>query len=93
MNGDYAGLVITHRVITLPSRCAERCRRFGVGFGTGIPGNADNPMSWDDIATKFLECASVSVNPVTLQQLEKAIGLVRQLEHITDTTELMQSLS
>lgn len=62
-------------------------------FGTGIPGNADNSMSWDDIATKFLECASVSVNPVTSQQLEKAIGLVRQLEHITDTTELMQSLS
>ena len=31
--------------------------RSWVKTGTGVPGNADNPMGWDDVCAKFRECA------------------------------------
>ncbi|OYU19818.1 MAG: MmgE/PrpD family protein [Rhodobacteraceae bacterium PARR1] len=60
--------------------------------GHGVPGNADNPMSWDDLAAKFRECAAVSVNPVSPSGVERAVALARILETRSDATDLIRSL-
>ena len=60
--------------------------------GYGVPGNADNPMSWDDLAAKFRECAAVCVNPVGAAAVERAISLARILETLDDATNLIRAL-
>jgi 2-methylcitrate dehydratase PrpD len=60
--------------------------------GHGVPGNADNPMTWDDLAAKFRECAAVCVNPVRAVAVEQAISLARTLETLDDATDLIRAL-
>lgn len=60
--------------------------------GTGIPGSAEAPMSWDDIVSKFADCASFAVRPLSAKQLEEAIGFVRNLETTEDATEVLRAL-
>lgn len=61
-------------------------------FGTAIPGNADNPMTWADLCSKFAECASVAVNPLSPNTIEKVQRLVQTLEGVEDVAELMRTL-
>ena len=60
--------------------------------GQRVPGNADNPMSWDDLAAKFRECAAVCVNPLEAETVERAIALARTLETLGDATDLTRAL-
>lgn len=64
-------------------------RRFGerADFGKG---NKANPMSEDEIADKFRECAEYSRWPG--DKAEKAIALVRRLEDVEDIRELTAQL-
>jgi 2-methylcitrate dehydratase PrpD len=61
--------------------------------GKGVPGNADNPMSWDDIGIKFKECAAVCVTPVDSGKVARAEALARKLETLDDATDLIRSLA
>lgn len=61
-------------------------------FGTAIPGNADNPMTWTDLCSKFAECASVAINPLSMSTIEKVQQLVQALEAVEDVAELMRVL-
>ena len=61
--------------------------------GRGVPGNSDNPMTWDDICAKFRECASVSLDPVAEEKVAHAEKLAHSLEDCPDATELIRALA
>ncbi|MFN8682392.1 MmgE/PrpD family protein [Paracoccus sp. P2] len=60
--------------------------------GQGVPGNADNPMSWDGVYAKFAECASVSAVPIADDRILQAQGFARNLDDLDDATELIRVL-
>jgi 2-methylcitrate dehydratase PrpD len=57
-------------------------------FGKGSPAN---PMSYDEVADKFRECAAFSRWP--REKAERVIALVRELERLRDMRELTALLS
>jgi 2-methylcitrate dehydratase PrpD len=57
-------------------------------FGKGSPAN---PMSYDEVADKFRECAAYSRWPKT--KAERVVELVEHLEEVTDVRELTGLLS
>lgn len=61
--------------------------------GRMVPGNADNPMSWEDVASKFFECAAVSARPVPEEVSARAVALAERLETLEDATELVRCLA
>jgi 2-methylcitrate dehydratase PrpD len=61
--------------------------------GHRVPGNADNPMTWEDVAAKFRECARVSAEPLPEVRVRQAIALARGLEEAADATELIRLLA
>jgi len=61
--------------------------------GQAVPGNADNPLGWDDLCGKFAECASVAIAPVAAGSVARAQELARDLESATDATDLIRLLA
>ena len=61
--------------------------------GQRVPGNADAPLTWDDIRAKFRECAAVSVNPLSPDRLAHAEDMARNLETLDDATDLIRCLA
>jgi 2-methylcitrate dehydratase PrpD len=55
-------------------------------------GSPERPMTFDDCAGKFRNCASHSVTRVPQEQLERVIELIAQLEQIKDVGEIMRLL-
>ena len=66
--------------------------RSWVKTGEGVPGNADNPMHWDDIIAKFRECASVAAKPVAAERLARTQTSIRWLESAPDITPVIKAL-
>ena len=64
-------------------------RRFD-RVGTAIPGSAENPMSWDDIARKFTDCAEAAIYPWPPERIRRAVNMSRSLENLDDATELLR---
>ncbi|KQU28461.1 MULTISPECIES: MmgE/PrpD family protein [unclassified Rhodococcus (in: high G+C Gram-positive bacteria)] len=62
-------------------------------IGTGVPGNEDAPLNWDDLAEKFVDCASVAVSDHTAESLELVVLSVRDLESMNDATALLRMLT
>ena len=60
--------------------------------GLNVPGNAESPLTWDDIGSKFAECAKASVNPLDDEKIMRAIELARTLASLPDATLLMSAL-
>jgi 2-methylcitrate dehydratase PrpD len=60
---------------------------------TGVPGDPANPVSQALLEDKFRDCVSFAVNPVSAQNVEKAIELIANLEHAADATEVMRLLA
>jgi len=61
--------------------------------GDYVPGSPEAPMTWDDIAAKFRDCASVSANPMSADRIEKAQAMARRLETLADATALLRVVS
>ncbi|ESY65172.1 MmgE/PrpD family protein [Mesorhizobium sp. LNHC232B00] len=61
--------------------------------GRSVPGNADNPMGWDDIRSKFTECATLSITRLADDVVTRVAGLASRLEELSDATELVKLLS
>ncbi len=53
-------------------------------------GDPKRPLSWDELATKFRECAGLALPP---EQVEKAIGLIEGLDDVDDVRELAAVLA
>jgi len=82
--------------LDLPAGRVEIVTRDGrklAGVGTDVPGSASVPMSWDDLQSKFRDCASVAVRPFAATALSEAQALVRNLEALDDATKLLRILS
>ena len=80
----------------LPDGRVEIVTRDGrslVRIGNNVPGSAEAPMTWDDIAEKFRDCASVAASPIAADRIERAQQIARSLENAADATELMRVLT
>ena len=82
--------------LELPPGRVEIITRDGgrwVEEGRRVPGNADNPMSWEDVCVKFFECAAVAAKPVPEAVSARAAALAEHLETLEDATELVRCLA
>jgi len=50
-------------------------------------GSVGNPMTFDNCAEKFRECALFALNPLPPEKVEQIIDLIRNLEKLDDGTE------
>jgi 2-methylcitrate dehydratase PrpD len=50
-------------------------------------GSIGNPMTFNDCAKKFRECAPFALNPLSPDKVEQIIELIRNLEKLDDGTE------
>lgn len=53
-------------------------------------GSVERPMSLDDIARKFRECAPSAIKPLKKAAIEKVIKLVGRLEELDDAAEIIR---
>ena len=61
--------------------------------GKAVPGNADNPLTWDQICAKFAECAAVSAQPLAADKVARAQDMAQHLETLGDATDLIRCLA
>jgi 2-methylcitrate dehydratase PrpD len=55
-------------------------------------GGPENPLSFDDCAEKFRQCAQYSAKPLNPDEQLKVIEMVRSLEKVTDISEIIDIL-
>jgi 2-methylcitrate dehydratase PrpD len=60
------------------------------GFRQGHP---ERPMSKDEIAEKFRDCASYSSRALSDEQIEEIIQMVSKLEEVDDAAEIIRLVS
>jgi hypothetical protein len=80
----------------LPPGRVEIVLRDGRRFervGRDVPGSAEAPMDWDDVARKFIECASFAPVKKTNEQIEQVHRTVQRLELVDDATSVLRMLS
>ena len=59
----------------------------------GVPGDPDHPVSDALLEAKFRECVSFSAAKIPAENVEKAIGLIRDLENVNDVAEIVRLLA
>ncbi|MFL9942372.1 MmgE/PrpD family protein [Paraburkholderia graminis] len=80
----------------LPDGRIEIVTRDGRVFGRlgdKIPGNAEAPLTWEQLSEKFVSCASVAAIPPSEAGIAKAQMLIREMETLTDATEILGALT
>ncbi|WP_230673268.1 MmgE/PrpD family protein [Rathayibacter sp. Leaf248] len=78
-----------------PGRVEIRTRdgRTATRVGTGVPGNGGNPLTWDQLTAKFVECAGAAAAPLDPMRVSRAAGLIRRLETVSDVREVVDLLA
>jgi 2-methylcitrate dehydratase PrpD len=56
-------------------------------------GHPKNPMSWEELATKFRDCGSHAIRPLAKSRMEKVISLIANLEEVKNVAEIIWFLS
>jgi len=59
---------------------------------TFAKGHPENPMSWDDLAAKFRDCAAHSIKPLRKGNIERVIDMTKNLDKVADVSEITQLL-
>ena len=59
----------------------------------GVPGDPKHPVSWERLEAKFRDCVSFSAKPVPAGNLDRAAELMRNLENISDATQVVRLLA
>ncbi|MEU6443106.1 MmgE/PrpD family protein [Streptomyces sp. NPDC047046] len=80
----------------LPSGRVEVVTRDGQVIqqsGEHTPGSAARPLTWNDIAEKFTDCAALAAVPPSAQQIAIAQRTAANLEAVDDARELVRSLT
>jgi 2-methylcitrate dehydratase PrpD len=54
-----------------------------------VYGHPDKPMSWEDLGSKFKDCASFSAKPISSQSMDLIVEKVRNLEKVGDIVEVI----
>jgi 2-methylcitrate dehydratase PrpD len=60
---------------------------------TGVPGDSKNPVSWERLEEKFRDCASFAAKPIDAKALARAVTGIRDLDQLSDATEIVRLLS
>jgi len=55
-------------------------------------GSVERPMTFEDCAVKFRECAACSIKPLSADTVDKVIEMVARLEKLNDATEIIRLL-
>ena len=55
-------------------------------------GSVERPMTFEDCAAKFRECAAYSIKPLAGDTVNKVIDLIHRLEQLDDATEIIRML-
>ena len=63
------------------------------GVGTDVPGSVSARMSWDDVTTKFNDCASATIIQLPAATVNNVAAMARSLESLEDATQLLRLLS
>jgi 2-methylcitrate dehydratase PrpD len=53
-------------------------------------GSQEKPLTFTDGVTKFLDCASYSMRPISSSRAKKVVGLIERLEELNDVTEIIR---
>ncbi|SDG81389.1 MmgE/PrpD family protein [Microbacterium pygmaeum] len=56
------------------------------------PGSTERPLSWDDLVTKFVDCATYSIRPLRESELRRIVAEIRELETVADVSVIIESL-
>lgn len=59
----------------------------------GVPGDPLHPVSDELLEAKFRDCVSFSAKPIAQSAVDRAIALVRDLENVSDATEIVRLLT
>ena len=73
-------------ILTRDGRTIER-------LGNNVPGSPEAPITWNGIAEKFEDCASVAAVPLSADKIKAAQEMARNLESLDDATALLRVLS
>lgn len=60
--------------------------------GDNVPGSPEAPMTWEGLASKFRDCASVAAVPVSGAGIDAAVSIARRLEGVEDAVDLVRAL-
>ncbi len=63
-------------------------KELSIGYG-----HPQNPISWKDLTDKFRDCVSYSAKPISKENVEKVIDMIRSLENINNINEITDVLS
>jgi len=55
-------------------------------------GSVERPMTFEDCAVKFRECAACSIKPLPADTVERVIDMIARLEELDDATEIIRLL-
>ena len=58
----------------------------------GVPGDPDHPVSDELLEAKFRDCVSFSATTIPASAVDRAIALIRDLENVSDATEIIRAL-
>lgn len=85
IDGDLGGSGIVEVATTTGKRYSSR-------VDTPL-GHLSNPLSYDQIVEKFLDCARHAAYPIPKDRLDKVVGMVDSLEQVPDVRVLPALLS
>ena len=60
---------------------------------TSVPGDASEPIGWAEVEEKFRGCVSFADPQISKGNIDAAIDLVANLEHVEDVTEIIRLLT
>ena len=60
--------------------------------GKSAPGSPDAPMTWDQLADKFRDCAACAATPPSKDNVGRALSIARNVESCVDANELLRVL-
>ena len=56
---------------------------------SGVPGDPSQPVGDDLLEAKFRDCVSFSATKIPAKNIDRAIALIRDLENVSDATEII----
>ena len=56
-------------------------------------GNPKRPMSWENLITKFRDCATYAAKPLPQESVNEAIQMLTNLEGVDDVSQIPRLLS
>ena len=77
-----------------PAKVSIKTKKGTLETNTGYPfGSLKNPMTFEDIEHKLMDCATASVKTISEQNLIKVVSMVKTLEHVENVKDFITLLT